>query len=64
MHKNEKILDWYVKNYEVLSVITHFQLLLWSLFAFLKMAIWFHFSGNGPNPVSHLHKLIQKILLP
>ena len=25
-----------------------FQLLLWSLFAFLKVALWFHFSENGP----------------
>ena len=28
-------------------MITHFQLLLWSLYAFLKMAIWFQFSENG-----------------
>ena len=28
-------------------MITLFQLLLWSLFAFLKMVIWYHFSENG-----------------
>ena len=30
-------------------MFTPFQLLLWGLFAFLKMAIWFHFSENGSN---------------
>ena len=30
-------------------MITLFQLPLLSLFAFLKMAIWFHFSENGPQ---------------
>ena len=32
-------------------MITLFQLLLWSLFAFLKMEIWFHFSENGPTDI-------------
>ena len=49
MHVKCKILDWYLKNYEVLSMFTLFQLLLSSLFAFLKMALWFHLSENGPN---------------
>ena len=49
MHVKLKIFDWYAKNYNSLSIFTHFQLLLWSLFAFLEMALWFHFSDNGPD---------------
>ena len=52
MHVKWKIFDWYVKNYNILSIFTLFQLLLWSLFAFLKMALWFHFSENGPIDIS------------
>ena len=46
MHVKWKIFDWYVK----ITIFYHFllfQLLLSSLFAFLKMALWFHFSENG-----------------
>ena len=46
MHVKWKIFDWYVK----ITIFYHFlpfQLLLLSLFAFLKMALWFHFSENG-----------------
>ena len=42
-----KVFDWYVKNYNILSIFTLFQLVLGSLFAFLKMALWFHFSENA-----------------
>ena len=48
MHVKWKIFDLYVKNYIILSIFTLFQLLLWSSFAFLKTALWFHFSENGP----------------
>ena len=42
-------------------MITLFQLLLWSLFALLKMATWFHFSENGPNMKS---KILSKSSFP
>ena len=29
-----------------INIYSHFQLVWWSLFAFLKVAIWFHFSEN------------------
>ena len=48
MHVKWKVFDWYVKNYNILSICTLFQVVLGSLFAFLKMALWFHFSENGP----------------
>ena len=47
-----KNIYWYVKNLEVLSMITPLQLLLRSSFAFLEMALWFHFSENGPTAMS------------
>ena len=59
MHIKWKMFDWYVKILKVLSMITLFQLLLCSLFAFLKMAIWFHFSESGPC-ISKIN--LQKVL--
>ena len=43
MHVKWKIFDWYVKNLEVLFVITLFQLLLWSYLHFLKWLFGFTF---------------------
>ena len=49
-------------------MFTPFQLLLWSLFTFLKMAIWFHFSENGPDmdkkvtPYVNVHNLPYVLL--
>ena len=44
-----KIFYLSVRKQVVLSMISVFQLLLWSLFAFLEMAVWFPFFEKGPD---------------
>ena len=65
-HVKWKTFGWYVKNYNILSIFTLFQLLLQSLFAVLKMALWFHFPQNSPYKLfnSERPEDLNEIYLP